>query len=233
MTSEDSQLGGAGVTGGASAGSDDPAAGPTAESPAQSLAEPPTGPPQARVLPGLEVLLSPIPAVVGIGVCGSLRWALGAQWALIPFLLLGIGGTALAVVDFRMMRLPNKIVLPLYATGLVGLAAASALGHDWNRLTVGLICLAVFYGLFYLLAVWGPMGFGDVKLVGVLGLHLGWLGFQYAYAGILLGTVSAAVVAIALLAVRRGSWRGSKIAYGPYLLFGAWLAILLYGSRSS
>lgn len=187
--------------------------------------------PAARpALPGLEVLLAPLPALLAIGVCGSLVWALGWQVALIPFLLLGIGGTALAVIDARLMRLPNKIVLPLYLTGLIGLTAASAPGGQWSRLFVGVICMVLFYGLFYLLAAFGPMGFGDVKLVGVLGLHLGWLGFQYAYAGILLGTVSAAVGALVLLAMRRKSWRGSKIAYGPYLLFGAWLAILLSGA---
>jgi leader peptidase (prepilin peptidase) / N-methyltransferase len=180
--------------------------------------------------PGLEVLLAPVPALLGIGVCGSLVSALGLQWALIPFLLLGIGGTALAVIDARLLRLPNKIVLPLYLTGLVGLAAASAPGGHWNRLAVGVACLVLFYGIFYLLHLFGPMGFGDVKLVGVLGLHLGWLGFQYAYAGILLGTLSAAAGALILLALRRGSWRGSKVAYGPYLLFGAWIAILFYGT---
>jgi len=180
-------------------------------------------------LPGLEVLLSPIPALLGVGVCGSVWWAIGWQWALIPFLALGIGGAALAVIDLRLMRLPNKIVLPLYGTGLFGLAGASALGAGWTRLIVGLICLAVFYGIFYALAVFGPMGFGDVKLIGVLALHLGWLGIQYAYAGVLLGTVSAALVALTLLALRKASWRGSKIAYGPYLLFGSWIAILLFG----
>jgi leader peptidase (prepilin peptidase) / N-methyltransferase len=179
----------------------------------------------------LEVLLSPIPALLGIGVCGSLCWAIGWQWALAPFLLLGIGGAALAVIDLRLMRLPNKILLPLYGTGLVGLAAASALGAGWHRMVVGLICLAVFYAIFYLLAWFGPMGFGDVKLVGVLALHLGWLGIQYAYAGVLLGTVSAALVAITLL-LRRAAGRGSRIAFGPYLLFGAWLAVLLFGGRS-
>jgi leader peptidase (prepilin peptidase)/N-methyltransferase len=191
--------------------------------------DPQTSAAERPALPGLEVLLSPIPAVLGIGVCGSVGWAVGWQWALIPFLLLGIGGTALAVIDRRTMRLPNKIVLPLYGTGLAGLAASSAAGDHWTKMISGLICLAVFYGIFYLMAVFGPMGFGDVKLIGVLALHLGWLGYQYAYAGVLLGTVSAAVVALGLLVFRRASWRGSKLAYGPYLLFGAWIAILLYG----
>lgn len=192
-------------------------------------AAPAQAPPERPALPGLEVLLAPVPALLGIGVCGSVGWALGRQWALIPFLLLGIGGAALAVIDLRLMRLPNRIVLPLYATGLIGLAAASAPGRHWDRLVTALICMAVFYGIFYLLAVFGPMGFGDVKLAGVLALHLGWLGYQYAYAGILLGAVSASAGALVLLATRRKSWRGSRIAYGPYLLFGAWIAVLLYG----
>lgn len=201
----------------------------SAEDSATSAAADTAAPAAPGPLPGLEVLLAPIPALLGVGVCGSFCWALGRQWALIPFLLLGIGGAALAVIDLRLMRLPNKIVLPLYLTGLIGLAGASVPGHQWHRLVIGLICMALFYGIFYLLAVFGPMGFGDVKLVGVLGLHLGWLGFQYAYAGLLLGTLCATLGALVLIPLRGRAWRKSKVAYGPYLLLGAWIAILLYG----
>ena len=206
----------------------------TSDAQFSSVPEPGTAEQSAQqlTLPGLEVLLSPIPALLGIGVCGSICWAVGWHWALIPFLLLGIGGTALAVIDRRLMRLPNRIVLPLYVTGLAGLAGASALGAGWNRFVIGLICMAIFYGIFYLLALFGPMGFGDVKLIGVLALHLGWLGIQYAYAGVLLGTIAAALGALLLLALRRATWRGSRIAYGPYLLFGSWVAIVLFGFRS-
>jgi leader peptidase (prepilin peptidase)/N-methyltransferase len=90
--------------------------------------------------------------------------------------------------------------------------------------------MAVLYAVFYVLAMFGPMGYGDVKLAGVLGLYLGWLGPAVVFTGMLLGTVAAAVVAVVIAAARalRGqTWRGLELAYGPYLLAGAWAAILL------
>jgi leader peptidase (prepilin peptidase)/N-methyltransferase len=72
------------------------------------------------------------------------------------------------------------------------------------------------------------MGFGDVKLAGVLGLVLGWLGWSILLVGGFLGFLLGAVVGGALMAVRKAG-RKSKIPFGPFMLAGALLAILWGG----
>ena len=70
------------------------------------------------------------------------------------------------------------------------------------------------------------LGWGDVKLSGLLGLYLGWLGISVLAAGLFLGYLFAAAAGLALLATRRAS-RKSRLPFGPYLLAGTLAAIAL------
>ena len=63
------------------------------------------------------------------------------------------------------------------------------------------------------------MGFGDVKLAGVLGLYLGWLGWAEVVDGGFLGFLFGGVVGVALMVVRRAG-RKSQIPFGPFMLAG-------------
>jgi leader peptidase (prepilin peptidase)/N-methyltransferase len=69
------------------------------------------------------------------------------------------------------------------------------------------------------------LGFGDVKLLGLLGLLLGWFGWGVLLAGVFLGLLVGAAVSLALLAGRRVGWR-TALPFGPPLLTGAVLALL-------
>ncbi len=138
------------------------------------------------------------------------------------------GSGTLAVIDARTKRLPNRIMFPLYGLGAVGLTLASALGHEWWRMAVALVSAALLYGLFWLFWFFGPMGFGDVKLVGVLGLFLGWVGLPAVVTGLILGMLAATFVAIGLVIARRATLK-TELAYGPYLIAGAWAALALEG----
>lgn len=141
-----------------------------------------------------------------------------------------VGSVALAVTDARTKQLPNRIVFPLYGIGVVGLAVAAAAGHGWPRFVEAAATMAVLYVFFYAMAMVGPMGYGDVKLAGVIGLYLGWLGLPAVVAGLLLGTASGTVVSLGILLVkkaRRERWRGTELPLGPFLLAGAWAAIVL------
>ena len=138
-----------------------------------------------------------------------------------------VAGTgALAVIDARTKRLPNRIVFPLYALGALGLTLASALGHEWWRMVVAVVAAGLLYGLFWLFWFFGPMGFGDVKLVGVLGLFLGWVGLAVVGTGLLLGMLAASFTALALVAMRKATLK-TELAYGPYLIAGSWAALAL------
>jgi leader peptidase (prepilin peptidase)/N-methyltransferase len=89
----------------------------------------------------------------------------------------------------------------------------------------------VAVGLFYLLqAVIYPagMGWGDVKLSGLIGLYLGWLGAAVTVEGLLAGYLLAAATGIGLLVARRAT-RKSQLPFGPFMLAGALAAILASG----
>jgi leader peptidase (prepilin peptidase)/N-methyltransferase len=67
------------------------------------------------------------------------------------------------------------------------------------------------------------MGMGDVKLAGLLGLLLGWLGWPVVVAGFLLGFVVQAVLGLALIVLRRAG-RDTELPFGPALVLGTAVA---------
>jgi leader peptidase (prepilin peptidase) / N-methyltransferase len=148
-----------------------------------------------------------------------MEWVTGVVYA--GFLC---GSGVLAWVDARANRLPDKVMFPLYAWGLIGLTAASWAGGAWWRLALAAIAAALCYGFFYLQWFFGKLGFGDVKLAGVLGLFLGWVSLPLAMAGLLLGMLAAALVSLGRLALRRAKLK-TQVAFGTYLIAGAWAAL--------
>jgi leader peptidase (prepilin peptidase)/N-methyltransferase len=134
---------------------------------------------------------------------------------------------ALALIDLDTHRLPDRIVLPSYAVLAVLLTATSTATGDWwalLRAAAGMVVLVAVY-LALALAVPGGMGLGDVKLAGVLGLVLAYLGWGPLAVGAFGGFALGAIFAIGLLATRHAR-RGSGIPFGPWMLAGAWLGIL-------
>ena len=69
------------------------------------------------------------------------------------------------------------------------------------------------------------MGFGDVRLAGVIGLATGWLGLGHAFVGFFAGFVLGAVIGIVFM-VATGGGRKTKIPFGPFLAAGAVLSIV-------
>ena len=159
----------------------------------------------------------------------SLAWRLGAagHLAVLPaYLYLGALGVALAAIDADVHRLPDALVLPSYPAAAVLLAAASIGTGDWWALGRALVAGAALWVLYLVLALASPggLGFGDVKLAGVLGLFLGWLGWGAVLGATFLAFILGGLAGVALLALRRVT-RRSHIAFGPAMLAGAWLAI--------
>jgi leader peptidase (prepilin peptidase) / N-methyltransferase len=164
------------------------------------------------------------------GVFAALAWAVGANAALPAFLYLGAVGVALAAIDLEHHRLPNALTLPSYLIGGVLLALAVVLnapGSGWNTYLRALLGMAALFAFYFVLALIYPagMGFGDVKLAGVLGLYLGWLGWGSLVVGAFLGFLLGALSGLALMAFRRVG-RKSRIPFGPFMLAGALLAIV-------
>lgn len=164
---------------------------------------------------------------LGTGVLFALvAWEFGLGWDLPAFLYFAAISVALALIDIEVHRLPNSIVLPSYVVAAVLLGAAALLDGDpaaLVRVAIGGACLYVFYFILALIYP-GGMGFGDVKLAGVLGMYLTYLGWAQLLVGLFLGFFVGGVSGLVLVILRRAG-RKSKIPYGPYMLVGAWLAV--------
>jgi leader peptidase (prepilin peptidase)/N-methyltransferase len=152
----------------------------------------------------------------------------GPDPALPAFLYLGAVGIALALIDVAVKRLPDVLTLPSYVVSTVLLAAAVPFGEagvgDLLRALGG---MAALYAVYFLLVLAYPrgMGFGDVKLAGVLGLYAGWLGWGPWTVALAGGFLLGGVWSIGLLLLGRAG-RGSAIPFGPFMLAGALLAVL-------
>ncbi len=149
---------------------------------------------------------------------------LGQLLILVAFLYLAAISAVLALIDIETHTLPNVIVLPAYVVGAVLLGAGALLtGRPEALLSAGIGAVAAFVLYLVLaLAVPGGMGFGDVKLAGVIGLFLGFLGWAPLFVGVFAAFVLGGVFGVVLRAMRR-SRRGGGIPFGPWMLAGAWL----------
>ncbi|MET8910301.1 A24 family peptidase [Micromonospora sp. NPDC004551] len=166
--------------------------------------------------------------LAGATVLGGLAAARGGDPALPAFLAVAAVGLALALVDLACLRLPDPLVAAAAAAGGVGLVGAALITGTPARLLAALAGAAVSFAGSVLLALLpgARLGFGDVKLTAALGLPLGWLGWPTLGLGLLLPHLLNGVVVLALLAARRVR-RDTPLPFGPALLAGAWLAILL------
>ncbi|MGH4032494.1 prepilin peptidase [Actinomycetota bacterium Odt1-20B] len=161
-------------------------------------------------------------------VCAALAAATGPRPELAAWLLLAPLGVLLAVVDFTVQRLPDVLTLPLAAAALALLGVAALLpehGGSWTGAALGALALGGGYFVLFLINPNG-MGFGDVKLALGLGAVLGWYGWGVLLLGTFAGFVLAALYGMWLVVVRKAG-RKTAIAFGPFLVGGAFVGLLL------
>lgn len=168
-------------------------------------------------------------ALAGAVAGGLVGASLGWTWSLTFLLFLVPVGVALAVVDWRTRLLPTRVIAPSYGvvSGLVLLCLAITRDTDdvlrafWGWVVAG--------GLFLVLWLIHPrgMGYGDVRLAGLLGIALGQLGWGPllvgVYSGFLIGGVGGGVLSVLGIVERR------EFAFGPFMLVGA-LGGIVFGS---
>lgn len=170
--------------------------------------------------PAVELLTAVLFALIA--------WQLGTSWELPAFLYLAAVAVALSLIDIDVHRLPNVIVLPSYVVVALLLLLPAVIEGRWDDYLRAALGGAVLFAVYFLLAFIYPagMGFGDVKLAGVLGAYLGWLGWGVLVVGGFLGFLLGGVVGGALMAVRRAG-RKSKIPFGPFMLAGALASVFV------
>ena len=143
----------------------------------------------------------------------GLSWHVGLAWFFIAVLI------CLALIDLDHMIIPSRITLPGAA---IGLAASIALQPDkwWVYLAA-----AAGGALFcFLLAVgWpgGGMGGGDVTMALFIGAVLGAPAIFVAF---FLAFLTGTVFGLYIIATHKGS-RKTRIPFGPFLSFGAYIAL--------
>jgi leader peptidase (prepilin peptidase)/N-methyltransferase len=160
-------------------------------------------------------------AAVGVGV--------GWSWALVMWVPLVPVCVALAVVDWRTRLLPTALIRPLYIGLVVLVAVGWAVTGDGDAALRAVLGWLVGGGLYALLWFIYPrgLGYGDVRLAGVLGIALGWVGWGPllvgVYAGFLLGGVIGGLLSVLRIVERKG------FPFGPFMLLGA-VTGLLWGA---
>ena len=146
------------------------------------------------------------PSLTGLAAC-LLTWAL----------------IALALIDFDTKFLPDSITLPFLWLGLivntVGLITVFP-NAFWGAI-VGYLSLWFIYQTFKLVTGKEGMGFGDFKLLALLGA---WLGWQMLPLVIILSSFAGAVIGGTLIALGRD--RANAIPFGPFLAIAGWLALM-------
>jgi leader peptidase (prepilin peptidase)/N-methyltransferase len=125
------------------------------------------------------------------------------------------------MIDLDVQRIPNSLTLPFAIAAVVVVAVL-----DTGDLPEYLIAGAAAFAFFYLAAVAKPggMGFGDVKLAGVLGLYLGRAVAPGIFVALISGVLVGAVV-LARVGVKEG--RRTKVPFGPFLALGGMIAFFV------
>jgi leader peptidase (prepilin peptidase)/N-methyltransferase len=165
--------------------------------------------------------------VVSAIVLGAFAARFGDDVVLAAYAVFGLSLVAMSAVDFERQIIPNRLVYSTLAVMVPLFVVASAVDDKWGLLARAAIAGAAAFVAFLLvhLAVPRGMGFGDVRLAGVVGFATGWLGLGHAFVGFFAAFVLGALVGIGAMVVS-GAGRKTRIPFGPFLAAGAVVTIL-------
>lgn len=163
--------------------------------------------------------------------CGLLSafvaWHFGFGWPAGLMLVLSWGLLAMSLIDADHQILPDVLVLPLIWLGLIVNSFSLFVSlHDalWGAIA-GYTVLWSMYWLFKLITGKEGMGYGDFKLLAMLGA---WGGWQILPLTILLSSLVGAIIGLMMLRLRNAK-TSTPIPFGPYLAIAGWIALLWGG----
>ena len=160
-------------------------------------------------------------------VSAYVAWHFGFGWQAGWVMLLSWGLLAMSLIDVDHQLLPDVLVLPLLWLGLIlnqfGLFVTPA-DAFWGAVAGYLSLWSVFW-LFKLITGKDGMGYGDFKLLAMLGA---WGGWQILPMTLLLSSLVGAISGLVLLRLRNAQ-TSMPMPFGPYLAIAGWIALLWGG----
>jgi leader peptidase (prepilin peptidase) / N-methyltransferase len=168
-------------------------------------------------------------AVTGV-LFGAAAWHFGPDVIVAPFCVFFAMLVVVSTTDLSHNLVPRRAIYLALALIVPLLVLTSGVDHRWHSLAGSAVAGGVDFGLFF--GVWWfvprGMGFGDVRLAGVIGVTVGYLSLLHAYLAFLAGFVTGMVFGLAALAAT-SSGRKTRIPFAPSLALGAVFGVLWGG----
>jgi len=173
---------------------------------------------------------------LGAAVVTGILWAaaarsFGSHVLVIPYLTFMAMAVAVAVTDLTHRLVPRRLLYAALVLITVQLMGVSIHDHSWHQFAIAVIGGAMAFGAFFLIWFFVPrgMGFGDVRLAGVIGLTVGYLGLVHVYLAFLTGFVLGLLFGLVLM-IGSSAGRKTRIPFAPALVAGATIAVLWGGT---
>jgi leader peptidase (prepilin peptidase) / N-methyltransferase len=178
---------------------------------------------ERRLHPSRPAVQSVLTAVVLAGL--AVRF--GATVALSAYAVVGIALVAIAVIDVESHIVPNRILYPAAFVAAPLFVVTAAVDHRWGSLWHAAASSAIGFTALFVVHFAYPkgMGFGDVRLAGVVGGAAGWMGFRAAFLAFFLMFLFGSIGGIIQLAVT-GAGRRTAIGFAPYMALGTMTVVI-------
>ncbi|HEY9557812.1 MAG TPA: A24 family peptidase [Acidimicrobiales bacterium] len=163
----------------------------------------------------------------------------GDSLILLPLLVLGASLVAASVIDLQLLRIPDRVTFPTLALAVPLIVGVSLHLDIDDAIGAAVLGSAIYFVLLLVPHLIYPrgMGFGDVKLALVMGLYLGWLGWdpdplmsgfegplQLVLYALMLGCGLGVVFGVGSRVITR---RGGEFPFGPALAAACLVVVLL------
>ncbi len=154
-----------------------------------------------------------------------IAYQFGVTWLMAAMLFLTWGLLAMSLIDIDHQILPDNLTLPLVWLGLIvnSFGLITDLSTAVYGAIFGYLSLWSVYWAFKLLTGKEGMGYGDFKLLALIGA---WGGWQVLPLTILLSSLVGAVLGIIILRLQNKGVMSNPLPFGPYLAIAGWIALI-------
>lgn len=169
----------------------------------------------------------PITELAGALVSAAVAWHFGFGWQAGAVMLLSWGLLAMSLIDVDHQLLPDALVLPLLWLGLIlnSVGVLATLPDALWGAVIGYMSLWTVFWLFKMITGKDGMGYGDFKLLALLGA---WGGWQILPMTLLMSSLLGVLAGLILLRLRKPQ-ASAPMPFGPCLAIAGWIALLWGG----